>query len=144
MGADILGSKEEEELRKIDEEIKKLDNYGSPEIEKKENVFKFFKEILLLPDTTRIGNLGNTELGVTRLGVRHYKELGIYAEAEGLDLVADYLYAKAENVTSTSMSKKGFWPKLFVTQIKKEQKVIPKETKKGWFGKKSPDEDTEE
>ena len=143
MGVINLGS-EEEELKKLDDELKKLDSYGSPEPEKKESVFKFFKEILSLPDTTRIGNLNSTELGITRLGVRHYKELGIYAEAEGLDKVADYLYAKAENITSTSMSRKGFWPKLFVTQIKKEQKVTQKETKKGWFGKKTPDEDTEE
>ena len=34
---------------------------------------------------------------------------------------------------------KGFWAKLFVTNIKKEQKIVPKEDKKSWFGKKTPD-----
>jgi len=138
-----LGS-EEEEIRKLDEQIAALDKYGSPEPEKKEGIFKFFREILRLPDTTRIGNLSNTELGATKLGVRHYKELGLYAEAEGLDMVADYLNAKAEIITSTSMSRKGFWAKLFVTNIKKEQKIVPKEDKKGWFAKKTPSEDTGE
>ena len=122
---------EEEELARLDEQIKTLDNadYGSPSPEKKENIFKFFREILTQKDTTRIGNLGNAELGQARLGVRHYLELGNYAEVEGLDVVAEYLRSKAGIITSTSMSKKGFWPKLFVTQIKKEQKEVPKEQK---------------
>ena len=47
---------------------------------------------------------------------------------------------KAEIITATSMSRKGFWPQLFVTQIKKEHKVTPKETKTGWFNKKPPEE----
>lgn len=139
-----MENKEEEELKKLEEELKKLDPYGSPEPEKKEGVFRFFREILHLPDTTRIGNLSNVELGKTRLAVRHYLELGTYAEAEGLDKVADYLKAKAGIVTSTSMSRKGFWAKLFVTNIKKEQKVVPKEDKKGWFSKKTPNEEAEE
>jgi len=136
----VLGS-EEEELARLEEEIKKLDNldYGSPSPERKENIFKFFREILTQKDTTRIGNLSNTELGQARLGVRHYLELSKYAEVEGLDTVADYLKAKAGIITSTSMSRKGFWSKLFVTQIKKEQKEVPKEQKKGWFSKKTPE-----
>ena len=137
-------SEEEEELKRLEEEIKKLDSYGSPEPEKKENIFKFFREILTQEDTTRIGNLGTAELGTTKLGVRPYKELSAYAEAEGLDLVSIYLEAKSNIITSTSMSKKGFWPKLFVTQIKKEQKVVPKEVKKGWFSKKTPEGEDEE
>lgn len=141
----ILGS-EDEELKKLDDELKKLDeiDYGSPSPEKKENIFKFFREILTQKDTTRIGNLINTELGLARLGVRHYLDLGNYAEVEGLDRVATYLRGKAGIITATSMSRKGFWPKLFVTQIKKEQKIVPKEEKKGWFGKKSPEGDIEE
>lgn len=132
---------QDEEIKKIEEDIKKLDSYGSPEPERKENIFKFFREILTQEDTTRIGNLSNTELGINKIGVRHYKELSTYAEAEGLDIVADYLNAKGQIITSTSMSRKGFWPKLFVTQIKKEHKIEPKEDKKGWFSKKtSPDE----
>lgn len=138
-------TKEEEELKRMEEELKELESntYGSPEPKAKENIFKFFKEILFLKDTTRIGNLSNVEIGGTKLGSRHFKEIGLYAELEGLDKVANYLYARSEILTSTSMSKKGFWPKLFVTQIKKEQKVVPKEEKKGWFAKKTPEGEEE-
>lgn len=140
-----MASDEEEELKRLEEELKKLDkDYGSPEPERKDNIFKFFREILSIPDTTRVGNLKDTELGQSRLGVRHYLEASIYADAEGLGTVARYLRQKAGIITSTSMSRKGFWSKLFVTQIKKEQKVTPKEPKKGWFGAKKEEEGGEE
>lgn len=131
-------SSEDEDIKKLEDDIKKLESldYGSPEPQKKEGLFKFFREILSQKDTTRIGNLSTTELGVTRLGVRSLQELSLYADAEGLDLVADYLSDKADVLTSTSMSKKGFWSKLFVTQIKHEKKETPKEAKKSWLGKK--------
>jgi len=112
-------------------------DYGSPEPKNKDSLFKFFREILSQQDTTRIGNLSKSELGLTRLGVRPYQELSLYAEAEGLDLVSDYLSNKADIVSSTSMSKQGFWSKLFVTQIKQEKKESPKTEKKGWFSKKT-------
>lgn len=131
-------SSEDEDIKKLEDDLKKLESldYGSPEPQKKEGLFKFFREILSQKDTTRIGNLSTTELGVTRLGVRPLQELSLYADAEGLDLVADYLSDKADVLTSTSMSKKGFWSKLFVTQIKHEKKETPKEAKKSWLGKK--------
>ena len=138
---------EEEELKRLEEELKKLEeptSYGFPEAEKKENIFKFFKEILSLKDTTRIGNLGSSELGTTKLGTRHFKEVGLFADVMGLDKVALYLNNRAEILSSTSMSRKGFWAKLFVTQIKKEQKIEPKEVKKGWFSKKTPEGEVEE
>ena len=131
---------EEEEIKKLEEDLKKLGEigtgYGSPEPEKKEGIFRFFRYILNIKDTTRIGNLRDSELGVTRVGVRSYQEIANYAYAEDLDLVGDYFRDKSDIITATSMSRKGFWPQLFVTQIKKETKEKPTEAKKGWFAKK--------
>lgn len=137
---------EDEELKNLEEELKKLESteYGSPSQEKKENIFKFFREILRLKDTTRIGNLSNTELGVTRLGVRSYQEVSLYAAAEGLDTVSTYLSDKANIITATSMGRKGFWSKLFVTQIKREKKEEPTEKKNKWFSKTKPEEEAGE
>lgn len=87
-----------------------------------------------------MGNLSNTELGVTKLGVRHYLELSSYAEAEGLNLVAEYLTNKSNIITSTSMSRGGFWSKNFVTQIKTEKKeTLGDKPKKSWFSKPAPE-----
>ena len=135
----------DDEIEKLEEELKKIDgkgsSYGSPKELSKDSLFKFFSTILSMEDTTRIGNLTNPEVGITKLGVRDYQELAAYAEAEGLDVVKDYLMNKSKIITSTSMSRKGFWPQLFVTQIKKEQKLKePTKEKKKWFGKEKKEE----
>ena len=134
----------DDEIAQLEEELKDLeskDSYGSPKPSEKDNLFKFFREILKSIDTTRIGNVGQTELGQLKLGVRHYQELSKYADAEGLDLVSQYLMCKSQIITSTSMSKKGFWAELFVTQIKKEKKDKDKPEKKGIFSFKNKEEE---
>ena len=120
----------EEELRKLGE----IPSYGSPEPEKKDNIFKFFREILHTKDSKKVGNLIDSEIGGAKIGVRHYLNIAAYAEIEGLDKVDKYLRDKAEIIAATSMSRKGFLAQLFVTQIKKEQKISkPIEHKKTWF-----------
>ncbi len=136
----------DEEIKQLEEELKKLESkdtsYGSPTATEKDNLFKFFRNILTTEDTTRIGNLTGPELGLSKLGVRHYQELAAYAGVEGLDMVENYLMQKSQIITSTSMSRKGFWSQLFVTQIKREKKDSDKQPeKKGWWGKKQPEQE---
>ena len=129
----------DEELEALEEELKKYEDKdtSSPTAAKKDNIFKFFRDILTVKDTTRIGNLKPEELGLSKLGVRHYLELANFMDSEGMDTVKDYFVNRSNIVTSTSMSRKGFWSQLFVTQIKREQKDKVKEPeKKGWFKKK--------
>lgn len=135
----------DEEIEKLEEELKKLEDkdtgYGSPSAAQKESLYKFCRDILKVKDTTRIANLTPQELGLNKLGVRHYQEIAAYAEIEGLDIVQDYLMNKSQIITATSMSKKGFWAQLFFTNIKKEGKVRDKSPeKKRWFSSKKPEE----
>ena len=136
----------DEEIEKLQEDLKKMEDkdtaYGSPKQPEKDSQFKFFRDILKIKDTTRVGNLTPQELGVTKLGVRHYQEIAAYAAVEGLNEVSDYLNLKSQIVSATSMSKKGFWAELFVTMIKRERKDKPKEEKKkGFFTKKTEESD---
>jgi len=132
----------DEEIAKLEEELKKLEDkdtgYGSPTAVQKDSVFKFFSKILTIKDTTRVGNLTAPEIGLGRLSVRGNKSIALYAEAEGLNLVRDYFNNQSNILTESSMSKKGFWSQLFVSQIKIERKAQTKsDTKKKWFsGKK--------
>lgn len=127
-----------EELAELEKELLQLQKenpyYGYPEPLDKETIFKFFRELLNLKDTSKTGNLSEGELGVTRLSVRSYQELGLYADAEGLSDVADYFKKKGEIVLATSSSRKGFLSSLFVTQIKKEQKITQPSIKRTWWG----------
>lgn len=138
----------DEEIKKLEEELKKLEDkdtgYGSPSAAVKESLFKFFNKILTIKDTTRIGNLTAPEIGLGRLSVRGNKSIALYAEAEGLDLVANYFNNQSNILTESSMSKKGFWSQLFVTQIKSERKLKDKSSeKKKWFGGKEKSEESE-
>lgn len=128
-----------EQMEELAEEMEKLGGdgkeYGYPKAPPKESIFRFFRHILGLTDSSKVGNLDKDELGNLKLSVRDYLDIANYAEAENLDQVTAYLRSKAETVLSTSMSKKGFLSQLFVTQIKKEQKLSKPEVKKSLFGK---------
>ncbi len=145
-------TKEEEELKQLEEQLRQLENtdnsdissYGSPSPEKKENIFKFFKEILSFPETWKVGNLKDTEIGDFRYSIRKSLRMSRYAKAEGLNRVSDYLNSEAVDVAAVSMGRKGFLPQLFVTQIKREQKLQePKNIKKGLFGTKKEETENE-
>ena len=136
----------DDEIKKLEEDLKKLGDldasgYGSPSEVKKDTIFKFFKEILDSLDSRKTGNLEKNELGQVTMGVRSYFDIALYAEAEGLDKVSEYLGQKAEVILSTSMSKKAKFMELIVTQIKKQLSAKePKEVKGGWFKKKTGEE----
>lgn len=140
------------ELKELEEQLKQLESGSktsdfssdSPMKEIKDNIFKFFREILQLKESWKVGNLKDSEIGLTRLSIRSYLELAQYASAEGLDIVSDYFTERAEITASTSMGRKGFLPQLFVTQIKREQKLQeqPKE-KTGWFKRNVEEKENE-
>lgn len=113
--------------------------YGSPEPEKKDSLFQFFRELLYLKESKKVGNLDKPELGLPDVSVRNAFDIAVFAQSQGLGKVADYFEAKAGITLDTSLTKKGFLPQLFVTQIKKDQKISSSPTieKKGIFGKKT-------
>ena len=135
---------EEEEMQEMEdimEELKVGDkSYGYPKPPSKESIFKFFRHILGLEDSSKVGNLDKMELGMPNIPVRAWQEIANYAEAEDLNIVTAYLRSKGEVTLSTSMAKKGFLAQLFVTQIKKEQKIHKPKEKKGLFSKPTEEE----
>lgn len=110
--------------------------YGYPSPPSKDSIFKFFREILKLDDSRKVANLKEREIGTLRLPSRSYLDIASYADTEGLEKVSEYLVRKSEIISATSMGREGFLSKLFVTQIKKEQKVKSsgEVIKKGLFG----------
>ena len=136
----MIGEVSDEEIKQLEEELKKLEDkdtsYGSPTAVQKDSLFKFFRDILTLKDTTRVGNLSAPEIGLSRLSVRGNKHIARYAEAEGLDIVKDYFGDMSNILTESSMAKKGFFLQTVVSQIKIEKKAQHKsDTNKKWFAK---------
>jgi len=135
---DMSNEELEAELTKLEGDSSST-SYGSPSPAPKENQFKFFKELLSENDplkVSKVSNLNTEELGRLSHSVRRYLDVAAYAEAEGLSTVSDYLENKAKIISATAMGKKGFFAQLCVTQIKKEQKITPKEpVNTSWFSR---------
>lgn len=130
----------DEELEELRQELEETPSYGSPAPEKKDTIFKFFREILHTKDSKKVGNLTDVEINNMRI----YLNLANYGDVEGLNRVSNYLRGKAEIIAATSMGRKGFLAQLFVTQIKKEQKIqrpLTEEKKKWFFQKAQPQEE---
>lgn len=155
--SDITNMSEEEldqEINKLTNEIKGMGGETSssdyPKPPTSDSIYKFFREILKLKDIrqiAKVGNLDKEELGKLKLPVRNYMDIANYADKENLDKVSSYLNGKAEIILSSSLSKKGFLPTLFVTQIKKQQSLSKggDKKKKGWgWGKKEEEETPEQ
>jgi len=138
-----LESMSDEELNAIELQlggtpISSGEDKGYPTPPDKDSIFKFFREIIRAKDSSKIANVQIRELGFLPLSIRGYQSIALFAKNQTLDDVADYLGAEAEIVLATSLSKKGFLPQLFVTQIKREKKDAPKDLlkveKKGFLG----------
>ena len=114
-------------------------DYGTPTSPDKDTPYKFFREIINSKDSKKTGNVSSPELGKPKMPIRSALKIALYANAEGLNHVSDYLKNIAEIDLATSSSKDGFLSKLFVTQIRKTQSLNDKPAeKKGWsmFGSK--------
>ena len=134
----------DEEIQQLEEELAKLEEhsggsgYASPTAPKKDSTLVLFRELIKSADSKKFGYLTSDELGKTKMSVRDQLDMANYFDAEGLDKLGNYFRAKAESTFATSMSRKGWFGNLIVTQIKKEQKIKEPtaEVKKSIFGRK--------
>ena len=112
--------------------------------EGKSNLHTFFTKVIQNPDTTRIGNLTEDELGTPHLPVRSYKELALFCEdVADQNFMKEYFDKMSEIQTSTSLSKDALLLKLAVTIKKELADVTPtKKKNKGWFGSKNKNDDS--
>jgi len=138
-GSVVLSPTEQEELQRYLNEAESTSRGGEayPTGPSKDSIFKFFREILERADSSKAANVDKYELGYLPLPVRAYQSIAHYCEMRGLGLWQRWAMGKGEIILATSLSKKGFLPQLFVTQIKREQKgPSSRVVEKGFFGKK--------
>lgn len=116
---------------------------SAPMPEEKHNVHTFLFRVATADDTTKVGFLTKEELGNALHTVRTYKDVGHIANhIVGSPFLAAYFNGKSEIVTSTSLSREGFLPKLAVTQTRNVADITKiKKQNSGWFKKEKKDED---
>ena len=113
------------------EELERALGGSSPPIQERHDIFSFFNKILKTKDTIKVSNLSESELNAFRL----LRNLALFAEKMGWDLVAEYLKGEGEVMLASALSKRGFFINAAITQ-KREQRIGTKpvrEVKRGWF-----------
>ncbi len=142
-----MGIPTDEELAQLEEELAELESKSNsegdissiaPTQQKKDSTLVLFRELIKAGTSTKFGNLNSEELGKCRMSVRDQLDMACYFDGEGIEKLGDYFRNKAELTFASSMSRKGWFGNLIVTQIKKEQKISKEPTdqiKKNIFGK---------
>jgi hypothetical protein len=105
----------EEEYRDLEEEAQ-FANYPKPE--EQGSIYDLFRKVLLLPDSSKVGNLAKIELGMLPYSVRDCQRIAELASLYGHEKFADYFRKLAEIILKTSNSKRGWFTELFVSRKK--------------------------
>jgi hypothetical protein len=139
---------EEEEIQtrrdltdlELEKEIENLIG-ATPKAEDKANAHTFLTKVAESDDTTKTGNLNDTELGMLPSTQRSYKELALIGgEIIGNPYFKEYFEREAEILTSTSLSKNAKLIELAVVtrrEFSKDGYKPPRKPSSSWFKKKS-------
>jgi len=78
-------------------------------------LYGLFKEVLKKPDTTRVSNLTNEELGVLPISVRGAQWIALIARTFGHKGVSNFFDQQSNLITTSAMARKGWFSELFIT-----------------------------
>ena|SRR3990167_7042276 len=112
---------------------------NAPTQEDKVNVHTFLRDVVVTPDTTRVGNLRVDEkvdeLGIPAYTVRGSKEMALISDKIMVnDYFKNYFESESQISTSTSLSREGFLLRQATVQTKQIADVTKRRRiNKGWF-----------
>jgi len=87
----------------------------APSPQKKEDLYSLFWKVLRIKDSSKVGNLSKEELGMFDIPVRELMKIRLLSYSLGHKYFGDYFSHQAEIILSTSASKEGWLPELFVS-----------------------------
>ena len=89
-----------------------------PTQKKPESLFNLFGKVWKAKDSSKVGNLGQTELGSTQISVRDAQYLNLLSNTFKHPKFGEFFRMQGEISLATSASKKGWFTELFVSQKK--------------------------
>jgi len=118
----------EQEMREMEE----YSGYNYPRPQDTGSVYDLFRKVLLLPDSSKVGNLSKIELGYLPYSVRDCQRIAVLAYSCNHVKFGDYFKSLAEILLKTSNSKSGWFTELFVSQKRTDKRGFeaPQEEKK--------------
>ena len=110
----------EEGIEKQQEAYDNIDT--TPSFASKDDLYSLFKWVISRENSSKIGNIDKTELGMLNISVRDCQKIALLADTLNHTGFADFFRFQSEIILSTSLSKKGHLIDLFVTTQKKSSK----------------------
>ena len=110
---------EEGYYEEYEDQLEDQEDYADvPYQKKKDDLFSLFTKVWKAPDSSKVGNLNNQELGVLNISVRDAQRIALLAEVCHHKKFGEFFNKQAEIILKTSASKKGWFVELFVSQKK--------------------------
>ena len=113
-----------------------------PYKKKQDSLYTLFNRVWRTPDSSKVANLNNVELGQVGVSVRSAQYISLLGRLFHHNIFARYWQTMGEITLATSASKKGWFVELFVSQKKFSARTAgvvnnnPQPQKKKWiFGK---------
>jgi len=91
------------------------DEDNSPTYTKPDDLYSLFWKVIKIKDSSKVGNLDKTELGMLDMSVRDCQNIATVAKLLGHNGFSSWMMQQGEIILKTSASKKGWLPELFVT-----------------------------
>jgi len=117
-------TEQQERMEDQAEDVEAAEWADIPQKRKQESLYTLFQKVLKSPDSTKLANLNNTELGKQPLmTVRDAQYLALLGSTLKHEKFARFFKHAGEITLSTSASKKGWQQELFISQKKSTQRA---------------------
>jgi len=93
----------------------------------KEDLYSLFWKVVKASNSSKVGNLTDTELGLFDISVRDCQKIALLGELLDHKGFGNFFLAQGEITLATSASKSGWLPELFVSQRKYTTRTKKKE-----------------
>jgi hypothetical protein len=130
---------DQQDFQDYQQEVTEDQQFGAyPGAMPKDSIFTFFSKVLGLKDSVKVSNLDKRELGMLDLSVRNCRYLANLGIILNNRSYAEFFMGKGEITLGTSMSKKGWFQELVISQKKLSQRTVQpmamQPSKKGFLG----------
>ena len=116
---------QQEDMSDVQEDMVEMqeDMTDVPTQKRSQDLYSLFDKVRTTSDSTKVGNLNNTELGNLNITVRDSQRMSLIGRTFHHKKFADFYKGLGEITLGTSASKKGWLVELFVTSKKFSSKL---------------------
>jgi len=118
-----LDSEDYQEQMDQQEEMSDWSEAQVPQTKKADTLFSLFQKVWKTPDSSKVANLKNAELGKLDFSVRDAQYLALLGMMLNHKNFATFFKTSSEIILSTSASRNGWFTELFVSQKKYTQRA---------------------